>query len=83
MLTVDDPRALDDARQRAELSQVDLWLRYFALGGMAPALEVEAIVHGALAATDVEHDRIAHALNERLGETGRGPSVPYAEDETT
>ena len=75
-----DPHGLDDARQRAELSQVELWLRYFALGGMAPELEVEAIVHGALVPSDVEHDRIAHALNERLRETGVEPSVPYAED---
>ncbi len=72
---------LDLARQDAGLTQLELWLRYFGLGGMTPALEVEAILCGALAATEGDHDVIAHALNERFTELGRNHPVPYSEDE--
>ena len=40
--------ALDRARRDASLSQEDLWLRYFALGGMTMPLEVEAYLFGPL-----------------------------------
>lgn len=72
--------ALDIARKDAGLSHHELWVRYFALGGMAPALELEAVCHGAMIASDPEHDRIAHALNERFTELGRNHPVPYLED---
>jgi hypothetical protein len=74
------PGSLDLARQDAGLSQHDLWIRYFALGGMAPALELEAVCHGAMVASELDHDRIAHALNERFTELGRNHPVPYSED---
>lgn len=74
------PGSLDAARQDAGLSQSELWIRYFALGGMIPALELEAVCHGAMVATDPEHDRIAHALNERFAELGGDHPVPYSED---
>lgn len=74
------PDALDRARQDAGLSQHDLWVRYFALGGMAPPLELEALCQGALLATDSDMDRIAHALNERFTELGRNHPVPYSQD---
>lgn len=72
--------ALNLARQDADLTQHDLWIRYFALGGMTPALELEAVCHGAMTATPTDHDRIAHALNERFTELGRNHPVPYSED---
>ena len=72
--------SLDLARQGAGLSQHDLWIRYFALGGMTPALELEAVCHGAMITNDLDHDRIAHALNERFTELGRNHPVPYSED---
>lgn len=72
--------SLDAARQDAGLSQHELWMRYFALGGMAPALELEAVCYGAMTATDPERDRIVHALNERFTELGRNHPVPYSED---
>jgi hypothetical protein len=71
---------LDRARQDAMLSMGDLYLRYFGLGGMTPALEMEAIVCGALATTDPDRDRMVHALNERFTELGRNHPVPYAQD---
>ncbi len=72
--------SLDLARQDAGLSQHDLWVRYFALGGMTAALELEAVCYGAMTATAPDHDRIAHALNERFTELGRNHPVPYAAD---
>lgn len=75
------PDALNQAREEAGLSHGQLWLRYFGIGGITPALEVEAIVHGVL---DVDlHDRntIVHALNERFTELGRNHPVPYLEDQ--
>lgn len=72
--------ALDRARQQAGLSQGELWLRYFGLGGMTPALEVEAILYGALEPTDHDRDVVVHALNERFTELGRNHPVPYSQD---
>ena len=74
------PDALDQARREAGLTQGELWLRYFGLGGMTPALEVEAILYGALSPTDHDHDVVVHALNERFTELGLNHPVAYSED---
>ncbi len=73
---------LDRHRRDAGLSYGELWLRYFELGGMASALELQAIVHGALQTSAHDHDVIAHALNERFAELGGNHPVPYADDPT-
>jgi len=73
--TLDD--RLNVARIDAGLSVDELWLRYFELGGMSGAIELEAHLYGALAATDHNHDLIAHALNERFRELGLEHPVPY------
>lgn len=72
--------ALDVARQDAGLTQHELWMRYFSLGGMTTALELEAVCHGAMKATAPDRDRIVHALNERFTELGRNHPVPYSDD---
>lgn len=71
---------LDRARQTAGLSHGELWLRYFELGGMSTALQLEAFLYGALEPTVHDHDLIAHALNERFVELGGNHPVPYLED---
>ena len=58
----------------------DLWFRYFALGGMSTALEVEAVLYGALVASDHNRDLLAVALNERFAELGGDHPVPYTGD---
>lgn len=78
MSTADD--SLDRARRDADLTQEDLWMRYFGLGGMAPAMELEAVCHGAMSTNDPDYDRIVHALNERFTELGRNHPVPYSPD---
>ena len=71
---------LDRSRQAAGLSHSELWMRYFALGGMSTALELEAFLYGALEPSSHDHDVIAHALNERFVELGGNHPVPYADD---
>ena len=71
---------LELARQQADLSHAELWFRFFELGGMSTALEVEAYLYGALVPTAHEHDVLVHALNERFVELGGDHPVPYSED---
>lgn len=72
---------LEEGRREAGLSHGDLWLRYFELGGMRTALEVEAYLYGALVATTHDRDVIAVALNERFSELGGDHPIPYSDDE--
>ncbi|MDQ1709265.1 MAG: hypothetical protein QOG49_650 [Frankiaceae bacterium] len=74
---------LDVARRATGLSQSELWMRYFALGGMADAMSVEAVVVGLVLTTPDERDRIVHALNERFAELGRDDRVAYSDDDLT
>jgi hypothetical protein len=66
---------LDRSRQDADLSHGELWLRYFELGGMSTAFELEAVLYGALEPSPHDHDVIAHALNERFVELGG--TIPF------
>lgn len=68
---------LNVARQRAGLSLSELWERYFAAGGDHGAIELDAVLNGALQATRDEFDLIAQVLNERFTELGAGTPVPY------
>lgn len=71
---------LDRSRRDAGLTHGELWLRYFELGGMSTALEVEAFCYGALRASDHDHDVVAHALNERFAELGGDHPVAYSDE---
>ena len=62
------------------MSQEDLWIRYFALGGMSPPLVLEAIVHDALRASARDRDLVVLALNERLRELGIDQTIAYSDD---
>lgn len=77
----DEPEgALDQARRDAGMSHGELWLRYFELGGMSTALQVEAFLYGALEPSPHDYDVVAHALNERFVELGGNHPVAYYED---
>jgi hypothetical protein len=67
---------LEEARTRLELSLEDLWRDYFALGGNASPLELEAFLHGAMNAPRREYDILAHALNERFMQRGQDHPIP-------
>ena len=71
---------LDRARQDAMLSIGALWVRYFGLGGMGTALELEAYLFGALRPTAHEYDVLAQTLNERFDELGGHRAIPYSDD---
>lgn len=73
--------ALEQARRDTGLSVSDLWMRYFALGGMSSAMEVEAILYGALVGEVVDRDLLAVALNERFAELGGDHPLPYSDDD--
>ena len=75
-----DDRVLEEARRDVGLSISELWLRYFALGGMSTPFEIDAVLHGALVPTSRERDLLAVALNERFSELGLGYPVPYSDD---
>ena len=71
---------LESHRRNADLTRNELWLRYFELGGMSTAFQVEAFLFGALLPSDHDHDILAHALNERFVEMGGNHPVPYKDD---
>ncbi len=73
--------SFERARVDVELSHSELWFRYFALGGMSTALELEAFLYDALAPTEHDRNLIAVALNERYSELGGDHPVPYSDDE--
>ncbi len=79
MTSIQPADVLDQYRQRAGLTQADLWLRYVEVGGMSTALEVEAFLFGTLVPSDHDHDLVAQALNDRFVELGGNHPVPYSE----
>ena len=76
----DTADVLERAREETGLSMTELWFRYFALGGMGTALEVDAFLYGALVPSAHNRDLIAVALNERYLELGRDHPIPYSDD---
>jgi hypothetical protein len=68
-----------DAYDASHLTVGELWLRYFALGGEASELEVDAYLNGAMTLPAFQHDMLAHAINERLDEIAP-PRAPYSDD---
>lgn len=77
MTAAPPPDALEQARHASRLTHRELWLRYFALGGMNEPLQLEAVLHGVLQTTVHDRNQIAHALNERFTELGRNHPVAY------
>jgi hypothetical protein len=70
---------LDRFRLDAQLSNGELWLRYFELGGMSTGVELESFLLGFLLPSTHDHNVIVHALNERFVEMGGNHPVPYLE----
>ncbi len=69
---------LAEAFALSQLTVEDLWLRYFALGGDAGKVEIEAYLTGLMPLPSLQHNILAHAINERLDELGprRAPYRP-------
>lgn len=71
---------LEQARRALKLSVTELWWRYFAVGGMTTALEVEAVLYGALVPSVEDCDLLAVALNDSFTELGGDHPIPYSTD---
>ncbi|MGY1804130.1 PP2C family protein-serine/threonine phosphatase [Blastococcus sp. SYSU D00922] len=65
------------AYAHADLTPEELWRRYFALGGDADLVDVDACLAGLLPLAPDQRDLLAHALNERLDELVQAHRVPY------
>mgnify|MGYP000748826953 CR=1 FL=1 len=72
---------LEQGRRETGMAIGELWFRYFALGGMSTALEVEAVLYGARIASAHDRDLLAVALNERYAELGGDHPMAYSTDE--
>jgi hypothetical protein len=81
-MTASASERLHEAYEASRLTVPELWLRYFALGGEASEMEVDAYLNGALALPAFQHDMLAHAINERLDEIAP-PRAPYSKDFVT
>jgi GAF domain-containing protein len=69
----DDPAARQQrstavAWRSGGLTVEDLWTRYFAVGGEAGLLEVDAYLNGLAGLPALQRDMLAHAANEHLDE---------------
>lgn len=69
-------RDLRRAFSHAELTVQELWLRYFALGGDAGPTEIDAYLNGLMQFSELQHNMLALAVNERLNELPP-PRAPY------
>jgi hypothetical protein len=70
---------LDQVREQVGLSRAELFVRYFALGGMMDRRTVEAFLDGRTQDLErVDYDMLVHALNERFLELGLDHPVPYS-----
>jgi hypothetical protein len=83
-MTMADPGArsgaeLDGYRKQLMLTGFELWLDYFALGGVASLESVTSYLAGASALPVVEHNTLAQALNESFIDLGENKPVPYIE----
>lgn len=64
----------------AAMTLRDLWLRYFALGGMAGPDHLRQIIDGTVTPSHRDYDLMAQAINEQFIDLGRDHPVPYADD---
>jgi hypothetical protein len=59
------------------MTPAELWIKYYAIGGDAAELEVEAYVLGLLSPNDYQHNLIAQALNEYFLDQQQDHPVRY------
>ena len=73
-------KVLEAARVQAGLSTDELWLAYYALGGMASPSLVRSYLSDGAAMEPIDYDVLAQAINERFVERGGNHPVPYSDD---
>ena len=70
---------LETARADVGMSITELWIAYFALGGVARPEVLRAYLRG-WHTGPFDYDVAAHAVNERYLERGLNHPVPYRDD---
>lgn len=79
-MTADLGAVLEAGRVQAGMATIDVWVAYFALGGMESLAVVTAILSGTVVPSDSDYDLLAQALNERFMESGHDHPVPYHDE---
>ncbi|MFD2415222.1 PP2C family protein-serine/threonine phosphatase [Amycolatopsis pigmentata] len=74
----DQRRSLVQAWSRAQLTIEGLWSRYFALGGQAGLMDVDAYLNGLGELPPLQRDVLAQAVNERLDELAGAHRAAYS-----
>ena len=70
-MSFQDAQGLDLAREEIGLSRVELFIRYFALGGMVGRPGIDAFLDGRTEGLErIDYDTLVHALNERFSDLG-------------
>jgi hypothetical protein len=70
---------LEAGRVEAGMSFDELWMAYFALGGVASPNVLRSYLSGS-GARSFDYDVLAQAINERFVERGGNHPVPYHEE---
>lgn len=79
-MTTTPGAVLEAARVQAGMEPAEVWLAYFALGGMESPAIVQAIFAGTVDPSRADYDLLAQALNERFCEHGTDHPVPYRDE---
>lgn len=78
-MSAPDYQIIEAARIQAGMTVTELWLAYFALGGVASVTTMESYL-GGKGALPMDYDVLAQAINETFVERGGNHPVPYRED---
>jgi hypothetical protein len=73
---------LEAARQVCGLTNDELWIGYYSLGGTADPQTLGAYLAGTAIPSRGQYDVIAQALNDHFVDGGGNHPVPYDEDLT-
>ena len=71
--------ALERGRQVAELTQDELWVRYWQAGGRAKRSAVLSYLRGTTEPQVSQYNLLAQTINEALAEVGEEPMLPILE----
>jgi hypothetical protein len=72
--------AVETARTMLDLSLIELWIDYFALGGSRSPAHIQAFLTDEHPLADHDHDLLVQALNERFIDRGGDHPLDYADE---
>jgi hypothetical protein len=68
---------VEDARRQLGLSTMELWVDYFALGGILDAIQLDRYLRGDGEMGNADHNVLVHALNEAFYDQGQNHPLAY------